>query len=323
MKDLEFCNNLIVLLESGFNLGDSLQICGNKFATNVFIENLNLGHDFIAILRQIDFDPDGILIMEIGIKSKDFISCLKQTRSVLESKVNKQKEIIELIKYPIMLLVISIIATLFVIFFLIPQFEKILSSMGAATTGVTLIFQIFKLLPFLFVICLLISIGLWLYFYSLSQVKRILVIFKFKFFRKFYISIYNQVFATVIADLALAGLSMQNILNLLANQHQNPLLAYEARKIACKMNDGISFHQSLTKTFYEQELIEIIKIGEEFGLLAYYLQSYCQYITIANNKRTRRFIFWLQPIFYLVFGILILGLYAAIFIPMFALMDSI
>lgn len=321
--DLELCNNLIALMESGFSLKESLIIYDSNQSTQIFRDKLEKGEDFITLLKAIDFDADGVLIMEIGIESKDFLSSLCQVEKVLASKEAKQREIIDLLKYPLMLVGISVLAIGFVILFLIPQFEQILMSMGTQSSGVTLIFVFFKILPLFLTISLVVITIVFLYFQSQNEVKRLILIFKWKYTRKFYISIYNQVFATVISDLLIAGLSMQLILRILRHQKQNKLLAYEGDKIAKQMERGYKFSEALSPRFYDRELIKIVEIGEEYGLLGYYLQSYCSYITTKNDKRTMRFIFWLQPIFYLIFGLLILGLYAAIFIPMFALMDSI
>lgn len=322
-SQLEILKMLGILVKLGFALSTALEIMSHKFEVTTWIQSLEAGNSFYQILNQNKFDKDVLLIFKIGLDSEQFDISIAKAVSVLESKIAKREELSELVKYPLMLIVIGILSLGFVSFFLLPQFEKILTELTVTSRATTALYSIFKLGPYVIVLLLIILVICGLYVYKLDFNRQLKLFIKIKPLRNLYISIYNQVFVITLCNLLKTNLHLSTVIEVLSEQSENQLLAKEARQISNGLIEGQFIADCITPVYYDQQLIEIIRIGEQNGMLIYYLESYSKIISTINQTRGKRIIFWIQPIFYSVFGIIILLLYAAIFIPMFSMMDSI
>lgn len=322
-NQLEILKMLGILVKLGFAFSTALEIMSHKFEVTTWIESLEAGNSFYQILNQNKFDKDVLLIFKIGLDSEQFDISIAKAVSVLESKIAKRAELSELVKYPLMLIVIGILSLGFVSFFLLPQFEKILTELTVTSGATKALYSIFKLGPYVIVLLVLILIICALYVYKLDFDRQLKLFIKIKPLRNLYISIYNQVFVITLCNLLKTNLHLSTVIEVLSEQSENQLLAKEARQISSGLIEGQFIADCITPVYYDQQLIEIIRVGEQNGMLIYYLESYSKIISTINQTRGKRIIFWIQPIFYSVFGIIILLLYAAIFIPMFSMMDSI
>lgn len=313
---------LLALLKIGFSLDIIIDIVSSKFEVTRWKEQLNEGVSFYQILESDGFDQDVLLIIKLGLDSEEFKVTIEKAINILESKIAKKAEIIELIKYPIMLLVIATFSIGFVTLFLLPQFEQILLSVGATTKSTEIIYGIFRVSPYIiFTVVLLISVCSVI-FYRIDYDKKLQLLVRFKPIRKLYVSLYNQIFTISLSNLLQTNLHLSSVISILEKQTDNLLLAREAMKIKEGLEQGKYIADCITKIYYDEQLLYILRVGEESGMLIYYLDSYSKIITAINQNRGKKIVFYIQPIFYLIFGVLILMLYAAIFIPMFSMMDS-
>lgn len=320
---LEILEMLAILLEIGFPLSSAIDIMAVKYEVGSWQTKLEAGLTFYQVLEANRFDSDVLLIIKIGLDSEPFQVTIRKAIKIIESKIEKREELIELFKYPLMLLAIAVVSIGFVAYFLLPQFEKILGSMGVESQMTSFLYGLFRSGPY--IISGLIVIGLIgaVFCYRLDYYGRLKLLVRFKPVRKVYVSLYNQVFAVTLSNLLKTNIPLAAVVTVLISQRENKLLAAEAKKIESGLQQGALISESVSSIYYDQQFLYILKLGEETGMLIYYLDSYSKIIQAANQNRGKRIIFWIQPLFYLTFGILILLLYAAIFIPMFALMDSI
>lgn len=314
---------LYTLLVIGFPLATALEIMSVKFETSQWTKQLEAGSTFYQVLSAEKYDKDVLLIIKLGLDSESFELTIKKAMDIITSKIIKKNELIELVKYPIMLVVIAILSLAFVSFFLLPQFEKILNSMGAQSNATTALYDFFNYAPYVIAVLLFCCIVFAIVFWRFDYETKLRWLVKFKPIRNLYVSLYNQVFVVTLSNLLKTKLHLSVVIDVLANQEENVLLAKEAKKIKVGLSKGEYIADSITEVYYDQQLLHILKLGEESGMLIYYLDSYSKIISAINQQRGKKIIFWIQPIFYLTFGVLILLLYAAIFIPMFSLMDSI
>ena len=119
------------------------------------------------------------------------------------------------------------------------------------------------------------------------------------------------------------GFRLDEIFILLSKQNHNELLQIESKRILEELREGKLFYECLQNSYYSNELIMLIKDGETFSSLVHNLENYSIYIEQSQKDTTKKMLFLIQPIFYGIFGIFIIILYASIFIPMFKMMDNI
>ncbi len=322
-NQLEILEMLLLLLEIGFPLSTSLEVMSLKFDVNKYLKKLENGVTFYDVMVSEGFDKDVLLIIKLGLDSEDFRATIKKSTDILKNKIEKRKEIMELLKYPIMLIILAILSVGFITYFLLPQFKQILYSFGVNSQATNIIYSMFSLGPYVITVLVVLLAIITLMFLRLNFDTKLDFFVKFKPIRKIYVSLYNQVFVVTLSNLLKTKLHLSVVISVLANQSENKLLAKEAKKIENGLKNGKYISECITPIYYDPQLIKILKLGEESGMLIYYLDSYSKILTAINQNRGKKIIFWIQPIFYMIFGILILLLYASIFIPMFELMDSI
>lgn len=322
-NQLQILEMLATLLEIGFPLSSAIDIMAVKHDVKTWQQKLESGVSFYRVLEEDKFDADVLLIIKIGLDSEEFQTTIRKSIKIIESKIEKRSELIELFKYPMMLLVIGVVSIGFVSYFLLPQFEKILTAMDVESKLTTTLYTLFRVGPYVLTAIIAMILIVIAICRRLEYSKQLKLLVRFKPIRKIYVSIYNQVFAITLSNLLKTNLPLSAVLSVLSNQSENKLLASEAKRIENGMQQGKYISDSVSEIYYDEQLLYILKLGEETGMLVYYLDSYSKLISAINQNRGKWIIFWIQPIFYLSFGVLILLLYAAIFIPMFSLMDSI
>ena len=118
-------------------------------------------------------------------------------------------------------------------------------------------------------------------------------------------------------------IELDEIFILLSKQNHNELLQIESKRILEELREGKLFYECLQNSYYSNELIMLIKDGETFSSLVHNLENYSIYIEQSQKDTTKKMLFLIQPIFYGIFGVFIILLYASIFIPMFKMMDNI
>jgi competence protein ComGB len=230
----------------------------------------------------------------------------------------------ELLKYPIMLFFIIFGAVSFMSFFLLPQFAGIYQSfdMEVSIMGKSF-YLLMRLIPYLLILILVIIVSILVYLFSLNFEKRLDLLTKNKKMKNYYYRLYNHIFIINLSNLMSMGLKLDEIFLILKEQNHNLLLKKEAEKILIGLHEGKLFYECLERDIYPQELVLLVKDGEEYQTLATNIDNYNAFLKQNKEAQAKKMLFMIQPILYGIFGILIIILYASIFMPMFAMMDQI
>ncbi len=323
-KQKEILDNVSIFLNRGYSIYECFNLLKFRFNLQSYIEDLEEGCLLSEILSKNNYDRDILLVIEIAEKSGNLKLGVEKAHLIIKQKIENKNQVLELIKYPLLLAVILILALGFVSLFLIPQFQKIYDSFGMELSiGIKLIFIGIRSLP---IVILLIAIAIILFIIYLKAVtyeKRIQILIKNKYIKKYYLKIYNQIFVINIHNLLMMGLRIDEILVILKQQDYNKLLKVESVRILNELSEGKLLYETIQNEFYSNELILIIKDGETYSTLVHSLENYTIFIEKTNQDQAKKLIFMIQPVFYGIFGILIIILYTSIFVPMFQMMETI
>lgn len=319
---LEFLENLKIFLNRGFSLNDTLNLLKYRYNIEELIKDLENGNYLYETLEKLQFDKDVLLIVEIAETSGNLKTGITNSYKILKQKIENKQQLSKELKYPLLLIIIGIFAILFISTFLIPQFRSIYASFGNLDPTINLIFTSIQYLPIVLFLLLFILLFLILLFTKMPEDKQITVILKNKFLKKSFCKIYNYIFVINLVGLLKTGLKIDEIFLILSQQKYNLILQKESKKILKKLEAGYSLDLCLNKHLYDKELIQLIKEGETFSNLLHNLDNYMIFLIQKNEKQKKNIFFLIQPIFYGLFGFLILILYGSIFVPMFKLMES-
>ena len=323
-KQKEILDNVSIFLNRGYSIYECFNLLKFIFNLESYIEDLEEGCLLSEILSKNNYDRDILLVIEIAEKSGNLKLGVEKAHLIIKQKIENKNQLLEIIKYPLLLAVILVLALGFVSLFLIPQFQKIYDSFGMELSlGIKLIFTSIRLLPIIILIAAILIICFTLYLKSITYEKRIQILIKNKYIKKYYLKIYNQIFVINIHNLLMMGLRIDEILIILKQQDYNKLLKIESKRILNELSEGKLLYETIQNDFYSDELILIIKDGETYSTLVHSLENYTIFIEKTNQDQAKKLIFLIQPIFYGIFGILIIILYTSIFVPMFQMMETI
>lgn len=314
-----------MIINQGYSLNETIKLLATKKEFKIIFDELSLGESFTQTLKILKFDHDILLVIEISETSGELLLGINKALNIIEQKIKNKNEVGERLKYPIILGIILTGAIYFVSHFLLPMFINVYDNFGIEMSIKMLIFfKFLQLLPQM-VISLIIILLIINFYIKLQESSDIFkLIMKNKLIKKQYYKMYNQIFLLNLYNLLDIGLKLDEIFLIFATQKYNYLLQVESKKIYQALLQGEELHKILKKRkIYNEALILAIKEGFKYNTLNSNLKNNLLVQELSIEKKTQKYLFLIQPLFYLFFGIIIIMLYACIFLPMFKIMDGI
>ncbi len=320
----ELLEMITVFLKQGYSINDTIIVLKFRYDLSSWIVMLEEGMRLSEVLAAKKFDKDVLLIIEVSENSGNLKTGIIKANELLSEKIKRKNEFLELIKYPLLLSAISFFSLLFISTFLLPQFENIYQSFGIeGDLLLKFLYLTMRTLPYIILFFFIIGLSFFMWYLSKDSEQKLKIILKNKYLKKYYFMIYNQIFVINITNLLKMDLKMDEVLNILESQEYNLFLQAEIKKINQLLNQGYSFYETLNPDYYEGQLIQLIKDGEENSLLRHNLESYNIFLQNIQKNKNEKLLYLIQPIFYGFLSLLIIILYSSIFIPMFEMMDAI
>lgn len=316
LRDLDF------FLSKNYTLTSTLEI----LSENIFFQQLSLelekGRNLSYYLEQQNFSHDILVAVKIGEQSGNINQGIKSAKEIIEKKQKLQQELIEEIKYPIILFIFAILSCMFISNFLLPQFILIYQSYTIEFSPLFKgLYIVMKYFPYLIIIIIL--LGVIGYKFSITEKNyKINYFLKMKLFYKYYQYYYNLHLINNLIVFLQMKFTVEECLLSLKDNSNDQIFSTKMEIILEKLEKGISLEESLDD-FYYDSLIKVVKNGRKANMLLGYLDDYLYFLKLERNKSKKNYVLMIQPIIYLFIGIIIIFMYLMMFIPMFKIMDSI
>ncbi len=318
-------NNIYVIMKQGYSLNECIKLLSSKMNLEVVLNNLQNGEKFTKALKLLKFDNDVLLILQISEDSGQILDGIKKSINIIDQKMKIKNSIIERMKYPLILGVVLIVAIFFITKLLFPMFLNVYQNFGIEMNiGIKIFVLFLNLLPKIIIILIICLFFINFYMKLQEQSDILKIIMKNKFIKKQYYKMYNQVFLLNLSSLLELGFRLDEIFLIFSNQKYNYFLKIQSNKIYKKLLTGEEFPKILEQEkIYNKSIIIAIEEGLKYNTLVQNLRNEIIIKEVQTKKKTERYLFLIQPLFYLFFGIIIILLYACIFVPMFKIMESI
>nr|WP_277619772.1 type II secretion system F family protein [Listeria floridensis] len=135
---------------------------------------------------------------------------------------------------------------------------------------------------------------------------------------------YSQVFARECGYLLKSGLSVQKMLQLFISPHSPVFFKAVGDKLLSMLERGYPLANSANQLhIFEPELIAIIQHGEKNATIAEEMLFYYDLCHQKMMDKTEKLFSWIQPVAFLIIGLLIVSIYLSILFPMFSMVDQI
>ncbi|WP_167264261.1 type II secretion system F family protein [Alkalibacillus almallahensis] len=332
LKDqVDFLNRLAKLLKHSFTLRQSLQFMMYdpkfNYLANEFVIRLQQGQSIDSCFRELKFHPIVNAFLYFSTSSGHMSYHLIQCYNLLKMRVDFQKKLKDITKYPLILLILSLVIFFCMSLFLLPVYNNTLNSIaqGASYIWFNLFVSIVQVVILAGIPLLLLTLFIIVIIYKKQSIEQqITTLDKIPLVRNVIRLSTTAQFAFHLGAIISNGKTVKSGLLIMSQQSDLTILEYYAKSILVDLKLG----RTLTQSTNNLELIEtdfklMLKHSVEQGSLAEDLQAYAAIALSSLEERLQKLMMTIQPIMYSLLGIMIVIIYVLTLFPMFQLINHI
>lgn len=334
-EQLTLLYRLNILLNHGFTLIECFTFLNmhiqykQKDTSKEIIQLLNQGATCYSILNYLKFPQTIIVQIYFSEKYGVLTENLNDGFHFLKRKIEKKQKFIKTIQYPLILVMIFMTMLFGINHFILPEFQQIYTTMDIQLSPTLKFLNDFiqhfpQIILISFTICSLFLIIIYAIYYKLSISQRLKFILKVPMINTYFKLFKTYQIANEFSLFFQNGIMLQQISKIYINQSVDPFLKYIGEFTIQNIENGLSLPEIFKKIgCFQNELIQFIEQGEKSGNLEIELNIYAQILLSQIEAKMNKQIKLIQPIIFLLLGLLIVSLYLIIMLPMFDMMQSI
>ncbi|MEZ0492949.1 type II secretion system F family protein [Kineococcus sp. TBRC 1896] len=247
-----------------------------------------------------------------------------------ESEVKLRGKIKSAMTYPVVVLIMAVLAVFGMLMFVVPVFKEMFSSLGGTLPGPTLVLvflseQMVWVAPL--VVVLVVSSGfVWTRIKNRDDVRGFVDPLKLKIpvfgmlFQKVALSRFARNMSTMLA----AGVPILQALDIVAETTGNITLTRGIRDVQESVRNGESLTGPLSKhKVFPSMMVQMMAVGEDTGAIDAMLEKISEFYDDEVETMTESLTALLEPLMIAVLGGIIGSMVIALYMPMFKIMDQI
>lgn len=328
---LRFLKRLVRLLENGYPLLEALEVIAwDKELTamaNHFITALKTGTPFDQIFEELNFHQMIRSFLYFTRSNANLAESIRKCAEMFEQQLRNTKKFKQILRYPLILLLIFSSVLFFINQQVLPSFHSLLQSSSHAQQTIFWLILIMDILQYFLIfsaLTLCICIIFWKVWKKNIDIDKQLIFYKRIPIYRSFLRLQNSFqFAVHFSSLLKAGLSLKEILQELTSQEQLPILRFYAQLLIHDLNRGFHIANLLEELpFIEKQLSGIFQKNADVHALEMDLSLYSE-ITLEEIQRIIvQAITLIQPIFYIILAVFIILIYISLMWPMFQLINT-
>lgn len=329
---LRFLKRLARLLMNGYPMIDALEIIKwDKQLINVadpIIAALKRGVSIDQAFERAKFHHTITAYLYFVRENGDVLSSIEKCVTMYEEQLKYKKKFQEMIRYPLILVVIFSLLLYFINKFVLPSFVELFHSNASAASTITFFMKVIQYLTIL-------AISLGVIFFVLFLIwhinkKKVSIEMQIKMYR--HIPIYRKYlslqtsfqFATHMSTQLKTGMSLKEILHNMSQQEKLPIIAYYTSLMTIELNNGFQLTELLSQlNFLEKQLAAIFQKNTNNQSLEKDLAIYAELLTEELQHKIMKAITLIQPIFFILVACFVVFIYITLMWPMFQLIKTI
>lgn len=332
-KELKLiCKKISILLESGCEITQILNILksqSNKNLKNIFSNisnNLNKGNTISDSFQKTNsFSHFFISMIEAGEVSGNLDRVMNDLYIYYDKEDKLKSKIITMLIYPLLLIIISLLSTIFMVFFIMPNFQKIFENNIVNPPLITIsiikmtefIRENYLILNVLFLILILLSLKI------ITNNKKIKLItselkFKIPIVKNINTLIVTTRFSRVFKILIQSRIQIIDAINISAKIIDNNYILNKLSISNQYIRQGNKLSYSLEKSnVFPSLFVSMIKVGEESGKLDDTLNTITLFYENDLDNKINQIMKFVEPSITIILGLFIGGFTLAMVLPMF------
>ena len=334
LRDREqFLTRLAVLMKEGYLLPVALTLL-LPMHTSKLEETLNgitrilkSGGNAAEILKYLGFKDHVLFPVEIAEYHGRLPESIDSIAKSFARTEQVQKKLKNILIYPVSLLIFTSVLFLFFRTSYVPNLTEMMKSLqsGDESTGVPA--YLLSLPDFFIAIFIAASLSIYVFRLLLKrqeihlQIKWLLAVPILRGFMRLY---WSHLLARELGTLLHSGISMQESLDLLQRQNYHKIIQFMTRLSHEELMMGQTFSISLERfSFVSRDMPAFVQHGEMTGYLGKELLLYSEVLMERIEQQTQALLRIIQPSFFIMIAVCIVGAYLAILMPMYNLVHTI
>ncbi len=267
-------------------------------------------------------------IIMAGETSGNLASALRKMAEYFENRDKLIKQVKAAVTYPVFVLGFIILIVIFIMAFIIPRFRTIFDQIGGKLPAFTKAFMGFydlmRLnLHYIAGGILLVIIGMIL----LNKTKPGHLMFsrlvlKLPLFGKLFQQVFLVTFCRTMATLLSAGVSVLEVLDILAKMSANDVIRTAVVRIKEHIVEGSNISLSVAAAgFFPNMVIKMVQVGEESGSMPLVLERTADHYERRVRSLITTMMSLLEPIMIVTVGAIVLVVVLALYLPIFTMSE--
>ena len=338
LSDLAVMNRqFATMIDSGLTLLRALVILEeqteNKALAKVIGEvrsDVEVGSSLSAALAKHEavFPPLMINMIKAGELGGFLDSTLLQIAANFEAEVKLRQKVKSAMTYPVVVLVMAILALTAMLLFIVPVFEGLFSSLGGElplpTRVLVMLSSVLKILAPFMIVGVIVGAFLWRKYKNHPKVRDVLDPMKLKMpvFGNLFQKIALSRFARNLGSMISAGVPILQALDIVGETSGNVVVARAVADVKESVRSGEPLARPLTDhSVFPPMVVQMMSVGEDTGSLDTMLGKISEFYNQEVEATTEALTSLIEPIMIAVVGGLIGAMLIALYMPIFKVFE--
>jgi len=330
---------LATMISSGLPLLRALHILGSQTENKKLKEimgqvatDVETGGSFSDSLAKhpVDFPPLMISMVRAGEAGGFLEGALDGLATNFEKEAHLKAEIKSAMTYPIMVLLIAVVAVVIMLTFIVPIFKTMFEGLGSSLPVPTQILvnisqNMFWIIPTL-VVLIVVGAVWWRRNKNSDSVRRVIDPFKLrapvfgKLVQKIAVARFTRNFANMIG----AGVPILQALNIVGSTAGNYVIEQATYRIAESVKIGQSIAKPLAaEAVFPPMVVQMMAVGEDSGSLEIMLNKVADFYDSEVEASTKALTSMIEPLLIAFLGVVIGGMVVALYMPIFSIATAV
>ncbi|KYM46036.1 type II secretion system F family protein [Fusobacterium necrophorum] len=331
---LSFTKEFLFLLKNGLSYLEALKVMqdydNNAFKRKILDNILNKIRQGKSMtesfaLNSPFFRKFFLNVLYIGEESGNIENALELLISEMEQQQKLKKQLSSILFYPCFLIFFSFVILSLLLYFVFPKLLSLFQDTGMQLPFFTrILLKIKYFLPVFLLIFSIFSILLYWIFSRKYDEKIQCKIDKFIFHYVYQSGIYRKILSLQISNyleiLLKSGFSFQETFAILEKEIENLEFKKRFSSMKKRIYKGEKVYHALRELgIFSQKDLYFLALGEESGNIDEIFHKIAKYTREEIHLKIQKYLSWLEPSIFIIFGLCIGAVIIAVYLPIFSL----
>ncbi|MBG6055657.1 type IV pilus assembly protein PilC [Salinibacterium sp. CAN_S4] len=278
----------------------------------------------------VDFPPLMISMVRAGETGGFLDRALDSLADNFEKEANLRSTVKSALTYPVMVLIMSMLAVVLMLIFIVPVFKTMFEGLGGALPLPTqVLVTLSESMPIVAPVLIVVGLGSsfwWRANKNTERVRKVIDPVKLRLpvfgglMKKIAVARFTRNFANMIGS----GVPILQALNVVGETSGNWVIERATKNIADAVRQGRSIAEPLAKEpVFPSMVVQMIAVGEDSGAMEIMLNKVSDFYDAEVKASTEALTSLIEPLMIAFLGVVVGGMVVALYLPIFSIATAI